>query len=80
MRGVARARGEGVMTKKIRVKGTMTVRFVKTLKIDDDTDHETYEPPLYADDVIDSASCVCEDEEIEIHEVELVPAKKVSEK
>lgn len=65
------------MTKKIRVHGTMTIRFVKTLKIDDDTDHETYEPPLYADEIIDNADCVCEDEEIEIHEVVLVPKKSV---
>lgn len=64
------------MAKKIRVKGTMTIRFVKALVIDDDTDHETYDPQLYADEIIDNADCVCEDEEIEIHEVELVPPKK----
>lgn len=54
------------MARKFRIGGTATFTWSKVVEVDDDDDPDSYDPPMYLDDVIDFAVA---DGDVEIESV-----------
>ncbi len=59
--------------RRFKVTGTLTVHFTKYMAVDEEDDPETYEPQLYADEIIGDHMVSISNEEVDVESVELVP-------